>query len=542
VRKDGSHFWGVGTLSALRDHRGEITGFASITRDATKRRTAERDQLRLSAAVEQVIESILVIDPEGYVQSANRSFEHLTGWNAADIEGKSLSLLELNRDNPVAYRAIVDALAGGNRWRGHLIRRRRDESTFEVDASLSPVRDRRGNLISFVLVEHDVTDQMAMQSRLQEVRKLEALGTLAGGIAHDFNNLLQPIILTLELMLSGESLVPADRHHLRQVLEAAERARDLIAQIMTYSRPERHRTERIKLVPLLEEVIAVLPQGKHLEIRTMIEDPELIVDADPSQMRQVFTNLCANAVYAMRESGGRLDLTLSTLEVTEWESNEPSNLPPGSYCRIQVSDTGPGIAPEILDRIFDPFFTTKKPGEGTGLGLGIVQGIVRAHGGAVTVSSPTGGGATFTVLLPLATGEMTPKVSLPEDTPTGNDTILLVDDDVGSLTSVSRLLRRLGYTVSAHRDPKRALDRFRGHPASFDLVVTDERMMGMSGAELAGEIHRIDPESRIIMITGFSNTVDREALRADGVREVLQKPLSTRDFAQTVRRVLDARE
>jgi nitrogen-specific signal transduction histidine kinase/CheY-like chemotaxis protein len=387
----------------------------------------------------------------------------------------------------------------------------------------------------------DVTDKAILESRLAQAQKMEAIGTLAGGIAHDFNNILGVIIGNAELLEMGGMLSDAERYSLGQILAAARRAKHLVRQILAFSRRSPQERFLISLKPIVKETVgflrASLPAAIAIE-QAVAADAAAVV-AEPTQIQQVLLNLCTNAAQAMGPEGGRLKIGLDNVRLGAAELGGEPGADPGDYVRLSVADTGPGIDPGLHARIFEPFFTTKGPEKGTGLGLAVVHGVVKAHGGIVRVASRPGEGARFDVFLPC--GESAAAAAAPEQTPLpiGRERLLFVDDEHALAELTRQQLSGLGYRVEAHTAPMEALAAFQADPAGFDLVMSDLSMPQMSGLVLARRLRAIRPELPIILCTGFSEQADEAAARAAGVREFLFKPLLLHELAQAVRRALD---
>ena len=367
---------------------------------------------------------------------------------------------------------------------------------------------------------------------------MEAIGTLAGGIAHDFNNILSVIIGYTEIA-KGKGVNPDIESYLENVLNAGDRAKSLVKQILTYSRRTDQEKKLLDMSIIVKEAVKLLRATipSTIEIQQVIEHSLRSVVADPTQIHQVLINLCANAAHAMRGKGGVLGITLQNFDLPE-SASISSDLHPGAYVRLDVSDTGTGIEPENLHRIFDPFFTTKGKDEGTGLGLSVVYGIVKGCRGTIMVQSDPGKGTTFSVYLPAIENTAGKVKERAGQVPRGTERILFVDDETDLAQMCREMLEALGYNVIAMTSSSKALDRFESDPGNFDLVITDMTMPGMTGVDLAKELLRIRPDIPIILCTGFSETVTEEKARQLGIREFLTKPVSLQDLAVAIRRVL----
>lgn len=383
-----------------------------------------------------------------------------------------------------------------------------------------------------------------LEAQFLEVQKMATIGALAGGIAHDFNNILTAIMGYTELVLLDTPQESAAWRNLEQALAASQRARELVQHILTFYRHDTPERQPIALHTLVKEVLILLRASlpATIAIRQSIDERAGRVHADATQIHQVLMNLCTNAEYAMREQGGMLEVKVEVVEVDRAFADAHTALQPGAYVRLSVRDTGSGIAPESLQHIFDPFFTTKKVAEGTGMGLAVVRRIVAEHGGAVVVTSVLGGGTTFEVYLPCV-DEVVSDISLPPEVrfSGGQESILFVEDEPALARLGQEMLTRLGYEVVACTSSLEALDIFRTTPQCFDLVITDLTMPQMTGEALSCELRHIRPDIPIILCTGFSYTMTADIASALGIDAFLMKPLTTRDLAAAIRRVLASR-
>src|SRR5262249_14632886 len=377
-----------------------------------------------------------------------------------------------------------------------------------------------------------ISERKRLEAQLRQAQKMEAIGTLAGGIAHDFNNILTAILGYTELALDDIRHEGHAWRYLHEVHKAGLRAKTLVQQILTFSRRTEQLRIPVQLPVLLEEALALLRASlpSTIEIHQAITQDVGPVLADPTQLHQVLLNLCANAAHAMRETGGRLEVRLEAVDVDEQVTAQQPELQPGPYVCITVTDTGHGMTPEIMERIFEPFFTTKGPGEGTGMGLALVHGIITNHGGTVLVASIVGQGTTFTVYLPcsadLGQAQAALEGSLLTDIPTGAERVLLVDDEVALVHLGEAILRRLGYEVVACTSSTEALEVFRVAPQRFDLVITDQTMPHMTGERLAQALRHLRPDIPIILCTGFSHAMHAERAPELRIDAFLMKPFA----------------
>ena len=372
---------------------------------------------------------------------------------------------------------------------------------------------------------------------------MEAIGTLAGGIAHDFNNILAAIIGYTEMALTDVSESSVTRHYLEQVLNAGQRAKDLVKQILASSRQQQSQERLpVEIAPVITEALKLLRASlpTTIEIRQHIVSGTDVALADPTEIHQVLVNLCTNAAHAMEERGGVLEVRLDEMTVDSDAAAALAELTPGPYLRLTVSDTGHGMDATTLERIFDPYFTTKELGRSTGLGLTVVHGIVKRHQGAITVNSEPGVGTSFHAYFPKAESGTAKEVNGERKSILkGTERILFVDDEETLVEMEKSMLDWLGYEVSATTSSVEALELFRTQPNRFDIVITDYTMPHMTGVDLAKEMLRIRPDIPVILCTGFSERITEEKAREMGIRESLMKPYGLRTLAEVTRRAID---
>jgi PAS domain S-box-containing protein len=516
-----------------------------ISRDVTEMRRAAQEQLRLATALEQADEAVVMTDPDGAIQFVNPAFERITGYARQEAVGQNPRFLKSGRQTKAFYRELWDTISGGRTWKGHLINKRKDGSLFEEEATISPVKSAQGDIINYVAVKRDVTQQLQLEDQVRQTQKLEAIGTLAGGIAHDFNNILGGIMGYSELALS--QLPDTDgrqiKMYLREALNSAERAKSLVKQILTFSRKVDQERKPVQVGLVVKEVCKLLRASlpATIELRQSLKDLEALVMGDPTQIYQIVMNLSTNAHHAMRETGGVLEIGLCKVDLGYDSLLLYPELQQGTYLKLTVSDTGCGIKQEHLKNIFDPYFTTKEKGEGTGLGLAVVDGIVKSHGGEIKVFSTEGEGTTFEVLFPVLLPTESAAAEIAGEAPPahGKETILFVDDEEKLRDIGSRLLELLGYRVVLAADAREALEKFASMPDDINLVITDKTMPRITGFELAKGIKELRPDTPIVLCTGYGETEDMARAEAIGICQFVMKPLRLQTLAETVRRALD---
>lgn len=525
----------------VRDAQNTPCAVELLFRDVTQRKKAEQERIRLMTAIEQAAEIILITDPTGIIQYVNPAFERTTGYSREEGVGQTPRLLKSNIQNHAFYEDLWRTLRRGEIWKGRFINKRKDGTLYDAESTITPVRNASGAIANYVAVTRDITQDLKLEQQLRQAQKMEAMGTLAGGIAHDFNNILSAVIGYTELSL-GESVSRQTVHeNLEQVLKAADRAKDLVRQILSFSQKIEESKKIIALSPLIKETLELLRASlpSTIEIKSQIKLDSTIL-AVPSQIHQILVNLCTNAAYAMKERGGLLSVTLDIVTIDANSANHPPDLPPGPYARLTVSDTGSGIPPEIQPMIFDPFFTTKAPGEGSGLGLSIVHSIVASHGGAISVQSATNQGTAFDIYLPVSQNGSIENTGLTPLPRPGTERILLVDDEPSIVDIIPRMLESLGYRVTGFTDSTKALNAFREAPRAFDAIISDYTMPSMTGMDLAGKITAIRPDIPIIIITGFSDLLTDAQLRKAGVKAIIPKPITKISLAGKLRKILES--
>ena len=385
------------------------------------------------------------------------------------------------------------------------------------------------------------SEKKQLELQLRQSQKMEAIGTLAGGMAHDFNNTLGIIIGNTELAIRTTQKDSPTRQYLNNIITASCRAEEMVSRLLSFSRITDAEKKPIDLISSVNESLKLLRSSlpSDIEIRKNFPESKLVIMGDPTQINQVMVNLCTNAAHAMNGSGGVIELNITTKVIGIDPITSFSDLPQGPYAELTISDTGHGIPNDVIKRVFDPYFTTKEPGKGTGMGLSVVHGIVKSHGGIIKVDSRVGSGSVFTVYVPLIDAVVDDKPVLDNEyIPGGKENILLVDDEYMIADTMKIMMEQLGYKVEAFTESNRALEVFENDPGAFDLVITDMTMPKMTGDLLASKIQDIRKNTPVIICTGFNNKVDPEDLKEKGVCEILTKPVRTTTLAKAINNVL----
>jgi PAS domain S-box-containing protein len=546
------------TGTPLMDEGKEIIGTVLVSRDITERTLSEQalraSEQRFRAITNTAANAIILMDDQGKISYWNPAADKMFGYSSQEVLGRELHTLIAPKHYHDTIEKGLDVFkkTGKGPVLGatlELTAVRKDGSHFPIELSTSSIDlNRKWHAMGII---RDITQRKLaaaeherMEAQLRQAQKMEAIGTLAGGVAHDFNNILAAIIGYTELALHEIPDGSKTHRQLGKVLQAGFRARDLVNQILTFSRKREQERKQVQIGPILKETLKFLRASlpTTVDIRQQILDPLAMILADPIQIHQIVMNLCANASYAMRGNGGVLEVGLSRVQIDQGTPVEDPNLKPGAYVKLTVKDTGHGMTPEIMERVFDPFFTTKGKGEGTGLGLSVVYGIIKSLNGTISASSTPGEGTIFEILLPRVELESVIENEISAHVPTGNERILVVDDEEMLVEMAQGLLENLGYEVTGVSDSRRALALFRQDPQAFDLIITDQTMPAMTGCSLAAEIKKRRTDIPVILCTGLMEAVSEEQARQSGVREFLVKPFVVGELSRTIRNVLDHRD
>ncbi len=544
IRRDKTIRHVLARIHAIRDDSGRIIRCYGANQDITERKHMEEELRKLAAATENAAEAIIMVDPQYNITYVNPAFTEISGYASAEIIGRNITIIRTDDREESFYDSVKASLMSTQNWRGVYPIRCKDGTIKQGRINISPIRNSSGAVTQYVVIAYDSTEQLRLEEQLRQSQKMEAIGTLAGGVAHDFNNILAAMIGFTELA-RNRTRDPKLDHYLKRVVDAGVRGRDLVKQILAFSRRSEEERTEVKLGSVVRETYDLLRSSLPSTIRMALSITTAgdYVLADPTQLQQVIMNLGTNAAHAMRGEGGELTIALSSIGFSEGSPLPDPDLKPGTYVKLTVKDTGAGMTREVRERAFEPFFTTKEKGEGTGMGLAVVHGIVKSHGGAVVLSSELGQGSIFDVFLPmLQKVESKNKETKPSALPTGTERILFVDDEELIVEMGKGMLESLGYRVTATRHPADALNLFREDPSQFDLVIIDQTMPDMTGLTLAGEILKLREKMPTILCTGHSATASPKKARELGIAAFAMKPLLKQELAETVRQVLDRKK
>jgi|GEM_PF-4922000 len=501
----------------------------------------EHEHFPLAAAAEQCPDVFFVTDEWGRIEYANRSFERMSGYGREEVLGRRFDFAYRDAGHRF-HENLRASLERHSSWKGRIIQEKKSGALCELETTASLIQGESGETVGYVFQQREVTLENRVEKAMQRAQKMEALGTFAGGIAHDFNNVLAAIMAYADMALEDMDPDHPAVRDLTQIMKASCRARDLVNQILTFARHKEEDLRPLKVMPIVKEAVKFLEASvpKNVEVQRNLSASSDTVQGSPTQIHQLIMNLCANAVQAIGDKPGTLEISLNDAQLNGRSTNGFRKLEEGAYLELLVKDTGCGMDEALMERIFEPYFTMRHSDDGTGLGLAMVHGIVRRLKGGIQVESAPGRGSEFRVLLPCL--QVEPPSSEEADRPPlrrGRESILLVDDDRAILGIFKRMLRSLGYRVTAVASPAKALAVFRKAPHRFDVAVLDYMMPVMNGLDLAREIRHDMPEIPVVLCLAIDKMdIHAEAARLN-INQIAAKPLTLHDLSRAVENVLE---
>jgi PAS domain S-box-containing protein len=518
--------------------------FATVFDDITDRKQAEAEHERLMTAIDQTGEVIVITAPDGTIQFVNPAFERSTGYTREEAIGKNPRILKSGNQDDAFYRDLWQTISSGKPWQGVFSNKRKDGALYTEEATISPVRNAAGAIVNYVAVKRDITEQLRLESQIQQAQKMESVGRLAGGVAHDFNNMLQVILGYAEMALEGAAPSSALHNDISEIRNAARRSSDLTRQLLAFARKQTISPRVFDLNEAGKSMLTLLQRliGEDITLAWKPEARPAMIKMDPAQLDQILTNLSINARDAIA-GVGTLTVATGSQTLDEAFCSLHVDASPGDYVVLTVSDNGIGMTPETLSHIFEPFYTTKGGSAHTGLGLSTVYGIVKQNNGFISLESSLGKGTTFAIYLPRHKGEALPSPAPVSATPgaKGREMLLLVDDESTILSVSQRMLESLGYRVLAAETPDKALLLAADPLNEIDLLITDVVMPGLSGPDLAKRLTAQRPGLKCLFVSGYAANVitDRGMMEKD--LDFLPKPFNRDQLAKTVRAILDRR-
>ncbi len=544
LRKDGTPIWLENVVSRItwEGQPAQLTTLVDITDRKQAEESLRQSEERFAKAFHSCpVPMGIARLSDGHVLDVNESFLDMMGYRREDVIGHAATTLEHYWAAPEDRQRLIKSLFA-NRTIRDFATQLRTQSGELRDVLLSAELIELSAAYCILATIYDITEYKRLEAQLRQSQKLEALGTLGGGLAHEYNNILASILGFAELSTAALSSTHPVHQYLQHILTSGRRAKDLVQQILTFSRQNTSKRQPVSMTSLVQEglilIRASLPTT--VAIEQSITDGAGMVLADPTHMNQILINLCANAEYAMRDDGGILTISVEEVEFNDAQSTVSIALPDGPYVHLRIQDSGHGMPSEVLNRVFEPFFTTKAIGDGTGMGLAIVHGIITDHEGVITVESAPGEGATFDIYLPRLIDVAVSATETSEQAPPqGAGNILFVDDEEMLVHLVQTTLKRLGYEVVAYTSSTEALAAFQKTPEDFDIVITDQTMPDLTGEHLAAELRRIRPDIPVVLCTGFSHAIDAKKANSLGINAFLMKPIEPRELAATIQQVLE---
>jgi two-component system, cell cycle sensor histidine kinase and response regulator CckA len=516
--------------------------FCTLFSDITERKQHEEERERLLSAIEQAGEAIVITDSKGAIQYVNPAFEKVTGYTRKEAIGKNPRILKSGKQDDLFYRNLWATLSGGNTFQGRIVNKRKDGTLFTEEATITPVRDAGGRIVSYVAVKHDITEHLKLATQLQQAQKMESVGRLAGGVAHDYNNMLSVILGFAELAM--DKVDPSEQVYadLKEILGAAKRSAQITRQLLAFARQQTIEPKVLDLNHVVESMLKMLRRliGEDIDLSWRPGDQLWPIEIDPSQLEQVMANLCVNARDAIA-GVGKMTIETGTVTLDEAYCADHAGFSPGEFALLAVSDDGCGMDKGTLDKIFEPFFTTKEKHKGTGLGLAMVYGIVKQNAGFINVYSEPGQGTTFRIYFPKHVGQTEAiKAGVARQIKTSRgEKVLLVEDESATRKLGQKMLKWLGYEVFAAGTPDEAIQLAAEHSDKIHLLITDVVMPGMNGRDLANRLSALYPGIKTLFMSGYTaNVIAHRGVLEAGV-QFIQKPFSLEALGIKIREILD---
>ena len=534
------------------DHR--LTGAIVMLVDITERRRMDQAVLhqktreteteweKLIAAVQQTKDVVVITDRQGTIEFVNPAFTDVTGYSSNEAIGRNPRLLKSGKHDDSFYRELWQTIARGRTFQGRMINKKKDGTLYTEEATISPIFSPEGEIVNYVGVKRDISEQLLLEKQLQQAQKMEAVGRLTGGVAHDFNNILGVIIGYTDMALAQVSPSEPLHKELSTVLDAAEKSATIVRQLLAFARQQTIAPVLLDLNETVDGMLKMLQRliGEDIDLCWIPAADLPPIMLDPVQIDQILANLCLNAKDALVDHG-KITIETSIIDFDGDYCAGHAGFHPGTFVMLAVSDDGCGIPGEHLEKIFEPFFTTKGQGHGTGLGLSTVYGIVKQNNGLINVYSEPGEGTTFKLYFPARPLDTSSPPEQRQNLPsiTGNETILLVEDDKGVRDMTTMMLTRLGYQVVPVATPAEVIPFVEHSEQSIDLLLTDVVMPGMNGKELAHLLARRLPGLKILFMSGYTpNVIAHKGVLSDDIN-FIQKPFSRTGMGLKIRQVLD---
>jgi two-component system, cell cycle sensor histidine kinase and response regulator CckA len=535
---------GVGNkIINYTDRDAEIVSYlADVTWETIQQKRNQAESERLMTAIEQAGEIIYITDPKSNIQYVNPAFQKVTGYSRDEVLGKNPRILKSGQHDNLFYKQMFATISKGETWKGRMVNKRKDGALYTEDATISPVLDATGKILNYVAIKHDISENLKIEAQFMQAQKMESVGRLAGGVAHDYNNMLSVILGYSELALESSDLSDQLHEDLHEIHNAAMRSAKITRQLLAFARKQTIAPVALDLNEAVEGMLKMLRRliGEDIDLAWLPETGLSPVEIDPSQLDQLLANLCVNARDAIA-GVGKITIETGTATFDAAYCADHPGFIPGEYVLLAVSDDGCGMDHDTASKIFEPFFTTKEIGQGSGLGLAMVYGIVKQNNGFINVYSEPGKGSTFKIYLSRHTDptlEAAPKI--PESVPVGHgEIILIVEDEPSILKLASRILGELGYTVLTAESPQQAMALVHERPVEIELLITDVVMPTMNGRELSNKLHELCPKLKTLFMSGYTaNVIAHRGVLDQGVN-FIQKPFSVETMAIKVREALD---